>query len=38
DYGKCTSCGTCVAKCPAKAVKLIQQDVIPAGTAKQAAS
>jgi Na+-translocating ferredoxin:NAD+ oxidoreductase RNF subunit RnfB len=39
DYAKCTSCGTCVAKCSTKRMKLIQQDVISGGTVtKQAVS
>jgi ferredoxin len=27
DYAKCTSCGTCVSKCPAKVLALVQAGV-----------
>lgn len=39
DYAKCTSCGTCVAKCSTNRMKLIQEDVVSSGTlTKQAVS
>ncbi|MDR2159973.1 MAG: RnfABCDGE type electron transport complex subunit B [Treponema sp.] len=28
NYAKCTSCGTCAAKCPTKTIKILQKDVI----------
>jgi Na+-translocating ferredoxin:NAD+ oxidoreductase RNF subunit RnfB len=30
NYAKCTSCGTCAAKCPTKTIKILQKDVIRA--------
>lgn len=31
DYSKCTSCGTCAAKCPTKVFKLLEKDVVVVG-------